>query len=268
MSICQVENFFDDEIKKFYEINLEKATSWLICGVNRNTPWPENDKLVKYDNIEFILRGIYQKNRTYQASIILPLTNKEDRYKALDKLYEFCSLLTWSYDDYVNIIRCVEATTLSCWVEGDCGMIVGDIDCELLPKDLNKNQLIALAFYKEGLNPYNDVYYSFLNFYKIIELGQKGEQKRIWINKSILELKNPAKTRIDEILKSNIKKSEDYLGEYIWQSCRCAIVHTGDSSKKIINPDSSKDKERMREDIVVIKSLAQKFIIDELKVPC
>jgi hypothetical protein len=96
-----------------------------------------------------------------------------------------------------------------------------------LPAPKEAHQKLALALFHEGLGlVYTHIAYSFLSFYKIINLvsGQKGKEQIAWINAHVALMQHH---RAQERLAELQKKGED-IGTYLYQSCRCAIAHAGD----------------------------------------
>ena len=86
-----------------------------------------------------------------------------------------------------------------------------------------------------------------------------GGQKN-WINATIDKLKDhQALTRL-KMLKS---EGED-VGQYLYQSGRCAVAHAFD--EPLVDPEDSKDLERLTRDLPVIKALAEYLIECELGV--
>jgi hypothetical protein len=110
---------------------------------------------------------------------------------------------------------------------------------------------LAFAFYREGLAS-NSVYYSFLSFYKIVELlSGPGKKVCAWINSQSKNI------RCEENHLNQIMASTN-LGDYLWDLGRCAIVHVGlEGGKKIVNPSDEKDFFRLSRDLPIIKELAR-----------
>lgn len=123
----------------------------------------------------------------------------------------------------------------------------------------------ALALFKDGINSRN-VYYSFLNFYKILELGSLGAKTRVkatvvktWIRDHL------PKTREYTVWQSKLQPGHQ-ADEYLSISCRHAIAHVKADSKKysnVIDPDDPITFQRIREDLDIIQSLA-KMMIEEM----
>ena len=138
---------------------------------------------------------------------------------------------------YVNIPR---ITTSYC----------GNINEVEKDKIVNEKANVALALYREGINS-PSVFYSFLNFYRIINLlSPDPDIQKTWINENL----NKALAAWPWG-KRPLRKSHTNEGEYLYGKCRSGIAHASDL-KSTRNPDSSKDDFEIREDKEVMKALA------------
>jgi hypothetical protein len=107
---------------------------------------------------------------------------------------------------------------------------------------------LALALYKEGLNS-PSVFYKFLNFWKILEVGVKKKAERDrWIGASLSKV--PSGLEL-------MGREADAL-KYLEHSCRNAISHVW--RPPIIDPDNYEDTMRLQKDVIVVDELAQEMI--------
>lgn len=124
-----------------------------------------------------------------------------------------------------------------------------------IPTNLTNNQQLALALFREadGLSHYH-YGYSFLSYYKIINLVKKnGEKQTKWIRNNLNDLKDIALTRADEL-----KNDGENIENYLFVSCRCALAHAG--VDPTVNPDDVNDSVRLYKDLPLIRHLAKKMI--------
>jgi hypothetical protein len=130
------------------------------------------------------------------------------------------------------------------------------------PEDLNHR--LALALFHEGsVLIYVHVAYSFLSFYKVVNLvsGPHGPTQMEWINAHVPGMKHHrAKDRLAEL-----QKTGEDIGKYIYQSCRCAIAHAGDPRNPVIDPHNIEDERRLHSDLPIIITLAE-MAIEEMGV--
>lgn len=138
----------------------------------------------------------------------------------------------------------------------------------LMPQDdytkYSKEKWYALAFLREAVSS-NSIYYSFLNYYKIVELANEGKMKRTtkWIDanvKRVCDSKN-----IDWYNKMVVNRKIKHPGFYLFKTQRTAIAHAEYTLETSIthNPDDPTDWNRTRDDLVVMKALA-KDVLDSL----
>jgi hypothetical protein len=115
----------------------------------------------------------------------------------------------------------------------------------------------AYAFYREGLSS-SSVYYSFLNFYKVIQLAfdEKGEDIINWIKNSLNKISSH-KDALERILE--IKNKEEDIANYLFESGRCAIAHAAIKKGKgpVVDPDNPQDHQRLNKDLAIVKGLAR-----------
>ena len=103
--------------------------------------------------------------------------------------------------------------------------------------------------------------YSFLGFFKILNIGSPDGKKQIaWTNDAINRITDHrAVARLAEL-----RSSVADVGEYLYGSGRCAVAHA--FNDPTINPDDAADMLRLARDLPVAQSLAELFIEAELGV--
>lgn len=115
-----------------------------------------------------------------------------------------------------------------------------------------EDRWLALALYKEGVNS-SSVFYSFLNFWKIIEVSLRNKNDRWnWINSEA-----PNVTVYEDRIKQ-ITSTNPNIAEYLDYSCRCAIAHV--FHEPIVNPDDNEDYIRISQDVRIVEQLARKAV--------
>ena len=104
---------------------------------------------------------------------------------------------------------------------------------------------MALFREADGLSHYH-YGYSFLSYYKIINLVKKnGEKQTKWRRNNLNNLKDDALTRADEL-----KNDGENIKNYLLISCRCALAHAG--VDPTVNPDDVNDSVRLYKDLPLI----------------
>lgn len=117
---------------------------------------------------------------------------------------------------------------------------------------------LPLALYREGVSS-GSIYYSFLSFYKIVQLAfqERGANIRAWIEENIQRLgEDVVRLRKEEGI------AEGGLADHLWESCRCAIAHV--SREPVVDPDDSSDWRRISMSVPIVRDLARLAITSGL----
>lgn len=245
-----------DEYKKNFT---GPERSQLACVVDTNLCLStDGEKYIDYKGakIRWLDPTLYR-----EAVIVTPITsglNKNEIDQKLMLIDEFISMMVFNYDlpivKQFPVIGPASYTPMAGSTRGaSCFMHTGKV------KSINnvntKMVKLMLSFYKEAINSAS-IYYKVLNFTKIIEAYARVPEEQIrLINESVDFLMEKGHgERITDIL-----NSDGNLGEYIYNSCRCAIAHTG--KKHNISPDNINDYYRMTLDEPLIKCLAREIIV-------
>jgi hypothetical protein len=133
-----------------------------------------------------------------------------------------------------------------------------DFSHPYLPDPQDHKTRLALAFYREGLS-LNHVAYQCLSFFKILNIFlDTGGKQVAWIsNTAVLLSDHRARKRIAELGATDI-------GVYLYGSGRCAVAHAG--GNPTIDPEDPKDLRRLRQDLPLVKALAEFAIEHEFGV--
>ena len=117
---------------------------------------------------------------------------------------------------------------------------------------------LPLALYREGLSS-GSVYYSFLSFYKVVQLAFKehGENIRTWVNENVRRLGG----EVTEWLKEE-EIPENQIADHLWESGRCAIAHV--NRDPVVDPDKPSDWRRISLSVPVVRGLARLAITSGL----
>lgn len=247
-----------DEITKQYEVAFEGYPYQYACVV-------ETDLIIEdKDEVYFDFKGKkirWINGETYlQTVIVLPAKDLGNMEEEEIILNEFISSLVWETETPIRKLFQAGAAkrflpiVSSAKNRGGINLSMPMINFN--GNNTNKKQVLALALYKEGINS-KSVYYSFLNYYKIIELLFSGKKEDIirMINESRGTLiSNGYSNRISEI--EGLGKD---LGHYIYHSCRCAVAHAGQIDETV-NPDDIDHYKRINNDLPLIKEVAKNII--------
>ena len=249
---------------------LERANAtlgWVTAGVASSIPWPQDDVLVVYDSIEYLLRGATLDDKPASPCVSTP-SLREDFDEALARILRFVSVLGWFKRGYVDVAgftwsshairyghpRDVFTTATQGGRHG--------FDCNHMPIIEDDQIRKALAFMREGrrLRHVHEAY-SFLSFFKVIESQFSPDERKAWIERNLDALTGDAAKRVAELRVQRLD-----VNAHIYKSGRCAVAHAN-IGHDIVDPDIPADRRRIRDDLVIIDALAQRFLAVDAGVP-
>jgi hypothetical protein len=208
-------------------------------------------------------------NAFIQPILMVPC-NDDDGSDGLMVARKFMSAINIEHEIVLSEqLRSLQQRRIQPWFRQPRMGIFQIIDPEYaLPHDIasySDKKWQALAFMREGVSS-NSIYYSFLNYYKVVELCNKGnsDKAQAWINKNIERV--CTEKGIDWYQKKVVEGGEEDPGFYLHKTERVAIAHAeyNFKGKFTHSPDDPTDWQRTEVDIVVMKALA-KDIVESLK---
>ncbi len=228
---------------------IKENGNWMVATIKTRISWPIRKQVIAYEDMDFIL---FPQSDTESAGIAL----RADKYglksdEARRQIMCFCSALCWTERAAVEIIA---------WGGGNLPRpihirsgqtIVDYLQAEHLPKVTTDEEKAALAFYREGIS-INNPFYAFLSLFKAISVFfSNGKQRENWIAAILGDLDDDnAKKRYAQ-LASEVSD----VGKYIWDEGRNAITHS--ERDTYVNPDEIDDHFRLRQDMPLMKNLAE-----------
>lgn len=236
------------------EISLKSAGSWIVANIEQTIGWPEENIIIKYEGSDLHLLTYTEQD--FMPAVAIRIANGISNDEAKAKITRFLSALNWVSGGLIRI---------DYWTGG--GRLIRSKNTKgmkytaksfritYIPSNLTNDQQLALALLREADSlSYSNYGYSFLSYYKIINLVKKnGEKQKKWIRNNLNDLKDGVLARVDE-LKNNGETIENYL----YVSCRCALAHAG--VNPTVNPDDVNDSLRLYKDLPLIRHLAKKMI--------
>jgi hypothetical protein len=197
--------------------------------------------------------------------VVIPCRGRPGGEAEYKVALEFLSLLAFNKDLPIKVLySCggpLSYQPLACQPRtGEANILTGADQTLWSKKDfISQKENLAFGLYREGLSG-GSVYYSFLSYYKIIQLAfnENGKLITVWINQSLTQLQNPfALKRVSEI-----KGLRGDVVSYLFEDGRCAIAHV--KNKPIANPNEPSDLSRLSSDLDLIKELARLAIKQNL----
>jgi len=247
--------------KEEAEALLKQPGPWALGALQQSIGWTQELATVDFKGHTFVLLP--------ETDQLLPaIAVREDPDHGRRLLMEFVSALTWSTPGAVTIQNFTGGSHPFRVAKNTGGrqiVTAHRFQIDYLPAPDDGNTKLALAFYHEGTTLIHvHVPYSFLSFYKIINLvgGQRGAAQIAWMNERIPQIKGHGTAeRLKKLQMDNI----DDIGNYLYQSGRCAIAHAGDPRNPIVDPHNVEDQKRLSADLPLIANLAE-IAIEEMGV--
>jgi hypothetical protein len=201
-------------------------------------------------------------NAFMQPIIVVP-SNDEECNDAIEIARKFLSLLNVNLDVQLSerLISIQHPRYVPVFRDRRMPTFRGVTPDYALPQeDFEKYSLekwAALAFNREASSA-SSIMYTFLNYYKIIELNKDENQTKNWIRENLND--------IGEISASDwfkqLKNEEKDIADYIYRKGRVAIAHAnynfGSSERQIHNPDDPKDYKITQQLLPIVRHLAKK----------
>lgn len=234
---------------------------WIVASIEQTVGWTDKPVTVEFGGKTLLLLPEDEK--------CLPaIALREDYSKDSRKfIMEFISALCWGSRGSVRVESWSGSGHLTRTLKGRTfGQIkASTFKVDYLPRPTDDRAKLALALYHEGASlQHVHIPYSFLSFYKIVNLvsGIRGAPQEEWIRAHAGQLTDHrAKERLKELATQGVE-----IGNYIYNSCRCAIAHAGDPRNPIIDPHNVDDLHRLSADLPIVIGLAEVALERELGV--
>jgi len=231
------------------------AGHWIVANINQQIGWPAKKTLVRFSDLTILF--LSELDDQYPAVAVLREGNLTDD-EIRRRIMFFLSSLAWSKGRAIKVVH---------WTGGGRPYRLGHTGFKssqslhfritYLPEPQDRNARLALAFYREAMGLDHEAY-SFLSFYKVINLRyKKGDKQKAWISSALPKVDGrEAKNRLEELLKQEVD-----ISDYLYNSCRCAIAHAG--VDPTVDPDDFEDIKRLQADLPLIRNLVEILIEEE-----
>lgn len=229
----------------------KQSGEWTVASLQQSIGWTQKPITIDYAGRTFLLLP--------EDVLYLPaIATTGEQAMCRQAILEFASALAWSSGGSVAIENWTGGSQI---FRTSKRPVVGQVSApffhiDYLPHPADPTQRLALALFHEGSTLVHvHVAYSFLSFYKIVNLvsGPQGAAQTGWINARVPAINH---RRSKERLATLQATGED-IGKYLYQSCRCAIAHAGDPRNPVIDPHNLDDERRLRSDLPLVITLAE-----------
>ena len=237
---------------------MQSPGHWIVANIEQQIGWTKKKVLVEYQNHKLLL--LPEEDDQYPA-VAVHLNSSLTQDDARELINNFLSSLAWSESKAIHVAH---------WGGGSRPFRMGrsrfgsvrslHFRISYLPIPQDENARLALAFYREAMS-LDHIAYSFLSFYKIINLRyRRGDRQKAWIRRTLPAMSDrEAIKRMEEL-----NDEHEDVADYLYISCRCAIAHAGVSPT--VDPENFDDNNRLRNDLPLIKHLAELLIEDHYKI--
>ncbi len=232
--------------------------TWIVIGVSSGVPWPKIEGILTFKGHHFTLRP---ETEALLPSFTFKIPHGMTYDEGMSLCREFMSTLSWVEDapleeesvsgggHPINIGKGPHWRAIA----------VDKVHIRYLPEVTDQKAKLALALYREAHNV-NSVPYKFLGFFKILNIILKTKTEHSnWINNNLDRIDSSEAKKVI----STIKRSQNDVGRYLYESGRCAIAHAFDDTR-LVNPDDIGHQRRLQVELPVVKALAEHLIEQEL----
>ncbi len=250
------------EAKEVIVGELAEHGEWLVANVQTASSWPINSQKVLFRGEAIWILPI--AHDVYPA-VAIKRPNGKSREECERLLMRFLSSLAWVESSGI-LVDGVGGGSLPRQMghKSQLGVaICEEFDLSYLPEPNDERTLLALALMREGRG-LNHPGYSFLSFYRVIELaiGQDWKAQTTWINDQIAcgGFDNRVNDPLDELRNQGVAD----IGLHLYASGRCAMAHA--KGQPIIDPDNPTDARRLWSERPIMLELAEQAIEQKLGV--
>lgn len=219
--------------------------------------------------------------KEFYSSIAIRCRGSELRnYSAQESILHFLSAMCWYYNDSVNVVSWGNSSSGGILNPGgwrmlhnkrinSCLHMLGSDAMYLYNLQNDKTAKKALSFYREGLSLGSSFHsylyypaYSFLSFYKILELCfPKSGEKIEWIGNQLLDIAQENSTEAKKSYQKIVAINSNVSG-HIWMSGRNAAAHAHEEPS--YDPGDFKNWNDFFIQLPLIRRLAQKALENRL----
>jgi len=242
------------KLQDLYNGPLGVRGNWMVACVRSQMAWPSVVTEVVFRGRTIFLIPWADAGGAvglmYPAAAVR-LDDGEDADAGQLLISHFLSSLAWAHGQSIEVDQ---------WSGGNIPRSMGgfngpyilarDFIHPYVPDPIDTKVRLALGFYREGLG-LNNAAYACLSFFKVLNIFMnKGDDQIAWIAATIPKIKDHrAKSRISFLENSGLE-----LGQYLYVTNRCAVAH---AFGRTANPEDPADMRRMRQDLPVVRALAE-----------
>jgi hypothetical protein len=239
---------------------LAERGDWVVAYVNTAGPWPVKTQIVSYRGAKIWIIPVM---KNFYPALAMRVGDGYSREDAGRLLMRFLSALSW-VERRGYLVEGIGggSSPFPMGRDKERGFsICEEFNLTSLPDPSEEQALLALALMREGRG-LNHPAYAFLSFYRILEVAfPNGAAIKAWLGSTVGSLTGFGVAEAMAKLKDD---GRDDVPAHLWESGRCAVAHA--NREPVVDPDDPADARRMRDELPIIRALAEKAIEEKLGV--
>jgi hypothetical protein len=234
---------------------LAESGDWVVANISTNSFWPIASQKVRWRGVDIwimpIMKGFY-------PAVAMKVPPGKSRAGCEELVLRFLSTLSWVEERGFMVEGGPSGGNLPRPMGRDKERgfsICEEFDLSYFPEVTDRKASLALGLMREGRG-LNHVGYSFLSFYRVLEVAFSTDKQRIaWISAALANLTGHG---VSEALDGIMAQGIADIGLHLFQSGRCAMAHA--NREPIIDPDKPGDMRRLGSELPIVRALAVKAI--------
>ena len=246
-----------------------KVGKWVQCGIT-GMAFPPKPLTITFRGQTLYLIPGKPKNEGNTFGDLYPVVAFEHSEMSFEDgqrlISAFINSVAWMRGERINTALFGGGSRVHGLGGQDAKALVDDrFELNDLPELTEEKACLSLAFYREGLN-LNSVAYQCLSFFKILNIAFSSWKDQVaWIDANIADARQRDAWRTrDWEEKAGFDPTKTTAGGHLYVSNPCAIAHA--YADPLINPDDPVDRQRLENDLPMVKALAEHFIEKEFGV--
>lgn len=256
----------EEEREEFHRrLGARRSSRFMNLRVDAHVTWPKEPTRINFGGHNFVL---FPKTAANSHSISIDIQNErisEDAARSL--INRLLSLMSWCEDRPSSLHEG--------WIGNPVPVPVSRLNLgsmtmngwlfyRTLPE--NRELLMCLAYYRDGLNAYSVglASHAVLSFFRVFEVRYDTRKKVIeWINNVFATgFVSPGQGTWDAF-ELEQKAQGVSVGEYVYVHCRVAAAHAAKDAPS--DPDETAESRRLLNGSEIIRELARHFIREEFR---
>lgn len=237
---------------------LAQNGEWIVANISTTSFWPIISQKVRWRGVDIwiipVMKGFY-------PAVAMMVPPGRSRIECEELVLRFVSTLSWVEERGYMVDGGLSGGNLPRPMgrDKDRGFSICDeFDLSYFPEVTHPEAGLALGLMREGRG-LNHVGYSFLSFYRVLEVAFPDDNTRIaWIAAAVAGLSGFGVKEALAGVRAQGHVTPAQIGTHLFKSGRCAMAHG--ARKPIVDPDKPGDLRRLGSELPIVRDLAVKAI--------